>query len=303
MAQTAPSGQQWTIRHGDQEATVVQVGGGLREYTAGGRPVLFGYPLDAKADAGRGQLLMPWPNRVRDGRFTFEGKEQQLALTEPALSNASHGLVRWALWEPVEHTDAALTVAYSLLPQQGWDYPLDLQVRYELTDDGLVVTPEATATGAGPAPFAFGAHPYLTTGEDRVDELELRLPADTVLTVDERLIPTGTAAVPADLDFRTPRAVGDARVDHAYTDLAAHDGRWEISVAAGGLRRTLWAQADAFGYAQVFTGDSLPPARARRTGVAVEPMTAPANALATGEGLIVLQPGERWTGTWGVRPS
>ncbi|HEX5428770.1 MAG TPA: galactose mutarotase, partial [Pedococcus sp.] len=95
------SGEQWTIRHGRQEATVVQVGGGLRTYTVDGADVLAGYAPDEMAASGRGQLLMPWPNRIRDGKYRFEGKERQLSITEVPLHNASHGLVRWAQWELV----------------------------------------------------------------------------------------------------------------------------------------------------------------------------------------------------------
>ncbi|GAB3298494.1 galactose mutarotase [Epidermidibacterium keratini] len=297
----APSGEQWSIEYADQRLTVVQVGGGIREYAVGGSPVLAGYPASAKADAGRGQLLMPWPNRVRDGKYTFAGRDQQLALTEPARSNASHGLVRWSLWTLEAHESSRLVVSYSLLPQQGWDYPLQLRVRYELGADGLTVTPEATNIGDGPAPFGFGAHPYLTLGEQRVDELTLRVPANTVLKVDDRLIPTGTTPVPAGLDFREPRTIGDAVLDHAFTDLAA-DGRWEVTLAAQDRRTVVWADATAYPFVQIFTGDTLPAEKARTTGIAIEPMTCPANALATGEHLILLKPGQRWSAPWGIRP-
>lgn len=300
---TAPSGEQWTIRYGDQRATVVQMGGGIREYVAGGRAVLFGYPREAKADAGRGQLLMPWPNRIRDGQYEFGGKGQQLALTEPARGNASHGLVRWALWTVERHDDSSLTVGYSLLPQQGWDYPLRLQVTYALTDDGLAVTPSATNIGQDPAPFGCGAHPYLTAGESTVDEASLRLPGETIIRVDDRRIPSGSGPVPPELDFSSLSPVGDVRLDDAFTDLRADsDGTWSVSVAHGEHASTLWAQAEAFPYVQVFTGDSLPGGRSRATGIAVEPMTCPANAFATGDHLIVLQPGTTWSGSWGVRP-
>lgn len=300
MSPFAPSGEQWTITDGDRSATVVGIGGGLREFTAGDRPVLAGYDVTAKADGGRGQVLMPWPNRLRDGHFTFDGATSQLALTEPARGNASHGLVRWAPWHVVERDVASVTVGFRLMPQPGWDHPLDLTVTYALTDDGLTVTPSATALGDRPAPFGFGAHPYLTVGEEQVDDLTLTVPADTVLEVDDRLIPVGRSAVPPDLDFRSPRTVGETVIDHAFTDLTAADERWEVAITGGGATTTLWADAAAFPYAQVFTGDTLAQGRRRRTGVAVEPMTCPANALATGESLLVLEPGETWSATWGI---
>src|SRR4029453_14432152 len=88
-----PTGDQWTLRVEDQELVVVEVGGGMRTYTVGGGDVLAGYRADEPCRAGRGQVLMPWPNRLRDGRFSFGGAEHVLAITEPARGNASHGLV------------------------------------------------------------------------------------------------------------------------------------------------------------------------------------------------------------------
>jgi aldose 1-epimerase len=297
-----PSGEQWEITHGDQRLTIVGVGGGIRRYDVGERPVLHGYPLDARADAGRGQLLMPWPNRIAGGKYTFDGKDQQLSLTEPARLNATHGLVRWEQWSLVEQTKSTATVGFRLLPCPGWDGILDLRVHYELSDEGLTVTPSATNVGPTRAPFGFGAHPYLTVGEESVNELTLSVPATDYLTVDERLLPTGTKPVEgSDYDFRKPRPIGEAVLDTAYTGLTAdEDGRWRVTVSSGDRSTTMWAEAEHFSYTQVFTGDSLPPGRARHTGVAVEPMSCPAGAFATGQALVALESGDTWSGRWGI---
>jgi aldose 1-epimerase len=142
-----PSGEQWEISHEGQRVVVVEVGGGLRSYDVDGQPVLAGYAAEEQATSGRGQVLMPWPNRIRDGQYTFAGKPRQLALTEPSKHNAIHGLVRWALWSVVEHTASTVTVAYRLHPQQGWVWHLDLTSRYALDAEGLTVT--ATARNVG----------------------------------------------------------------------------------------------------------------------------------------------------------
>ena len=302
MQRISPSGEQWEINRGDQRLTIVGVGGGIRSYDAGGHPVLHGYPADARADAGRGELLMPWPNRIRDGKYSFNGKSQQLSLTEPARHNATHGLVRWQQWVLRERTDSALVVGFRLMPCPGWDGIVDLAVRYALDDDGLTVTPSATNVGTVAVPFGFGAHPYLTVGEQSVDELTLSVPGSSYLTVDEQLIPTGSQPVEGTgYDFRSPRPIAAAQLDTAFTDLRADDdGRWRVSVSSGDRSTTMWAEADWFPYTQVFTGDSLPPDRARHTGVAVEPMSCPANAFVTGESLVVLEPGDTWSGSWGI---
>ena len=70
----APSGEQIELVHADQRAVVVEVGGGLRTYSAGGRDLLDGYALDAPSTSGRGQVLAPWPNRLEDGSYEFDGR-------------------------------------------------------------------------------------------------------------------------------------------------------------------------------------------------------------------------------------
>jgi aldose 1-epimerase len=307
--QTLPSGEQWTIRHGDHEAVVVEVGGGLRSYTFRGRDVLAGYPPDAKCSAGRGQLLMPWPNRIRDGKYSMSGRSHQLALTEPERGNAIHGLVRWAIWSRMTQSPQArdaVTLVCRLPPQQGWDWSLDLFVTYALTDEGLVVTPRAVNVGTGAAPFGFGAHPYLNVGEECVDEVELGIPAGVLLEVDDRLLPKGIAAVDGtDRDFRRPRPLGETALDTAFTNVAADvDGRWRVTLdhAHTGHAVTVWADATAYPWLQVFTGDSLPDGTRRSSGIAVEPMTCAPDAFNSGDGLLVLEPGQEFTASWGITP-
>lgn len=298
----APSGEQWTIRHLGQEVTVVGVGGGLRRYVSDGRDVLHGYAEDARADAGRGQMLMPWPNRIRGGRYSFGGREQQLPLTEVPRRNAIHGLVRWAPWNLADRTDSSLTVEHRLLPQPGWDGMLDLSITYALGRDGLTVTPSATNIGPSATPFGYGAHPYLTVGETAVDDVTLTVPGATILDVDDQLLPIAREPASGAFDFRRARQVGPAVLDTAYTDLSVSDGVWSVRLALDERTTTLWAQAEVFGYAQVFTGDTLPPGKARQSGIAVEPMTCPAGAFTSGESLVVLQPGDTWSGSWGITP-
>ena len=288
-----PSGEQWTIRHGDQEVVVVEVGGGLRTFACGGGGVVAGYPPDARCLAGRGQLLMPWPNRIRDGRYTFAGQGHQLALTEPDRGNAIHGLVRWAIWSVLEQAEDSVTLGYRLRPQQGWEWSLDLSVTYALTPTGLVVTPRASNVGTDAAPFGFGAHPYLSVGEDRVDEVEVCIPAAAYLEVDERLLPRGPVGVEGtDQDFRQPRVLGQMALDTAFSNVVADtDGRWRVTLAhpRTGRAVSLWADAKAYQWVQVFTGDSLPLISRRASGIAVEPMTCPPNAFHSGDDLLVLE--------------
>ncbi len=303
-----PSGEQWTIRSGDLEAVVVEVGGGLRTFTDAGRDVRWGYGEQEECHAGRGQLLMPWPNRIADGRYDRDGETRQLALSEPARRNAIHGLVRWATWSLLEHGEDHLTVGYRLHPQQGWSWTLDLRVAYQLDAEGLTVRPHARNVGTGDAPFGFGVHPYVTAGEARVDELELTVPAGSSLQVDpERLLPLGTQPVDGGPhDWRDGGLLGGAELDTAFTDVIPYaDGRWRVRLRHPGTGRavTVWADAEAYPWLQVFTGDSLPEPLRRTSGVAVEPMTCPPDAFRSGQDLVVLAPGQEFEGDWGITPA
>lgn len=300
-----PSGDQLEIAAAGYAAVVTESGATLRTLSYDGRPVVAGFADHEQATAGRGQLLLPWPNRVAGGRYRFGGRTHQLPLSEPDRGNASHGLVRWAAWRPVEQSHEAVTMALRLPAQSGYPWTLDLTARYALSAEGLEVTVTAANRAAAPAPFAAGAHPYLTVGDGPVDEWELDLAADTRLSVDDALIPVGREDVAGtELDFRGGRSVGGTVLDTAFTGLArSEDGRAEVTVRHGDRAVTLWMDR-SHGWVQVFSGESLPEPERRRS-LAVEPMTGPPNALVSGEDLLVLapagEPGDTLALQWGVR--
>ncbi len=303
----APSGEQHEIAGGGYRAVVTEAGAGIRVLEYDGQPVVAGFGEDDRAAGGRGQLLLPWPNRIAGGRYSFDGQEHQLPLSEPELGNASHGLTRWATWTLEERTPQSVSLLYRLPAQPGYPGVLDLHVIYDVSADGLTVTVTATNVGDRPAPYAQGAHPYLVVGDGPVDGWELTLPASTRLTVDEHKIPDGRVEVDGtDLDFRVSRPIRGTRLDTPFTGLErADDGTAEVQVrdAASGRAVAVWMDA-AHGWVQVFTGDSLPEPLRRRS-LAVEPMTAPPNAFNTGEDLVVLSPagsdGDEHSSSWGIR--
>lgn len=292
-----PSGGQHPIAYGDQEAVVVEVGGGLRTYTAGGVDVLDGYAEDEMASGGRGQHLIPWPNRIRDGKYSFGGTDHQLALTEPARHNATHGLVRWANWTATVREADRVVMELLLHPQPGYPFTLGVAVEHRLGPDGLSVATTATNLGDGPCPYGAGSHPYLTVGTELVDDVLLQLPATSWLKSDERGIPTELMpVVRSPYRFEQPRRIGELMMDTAFTDLRGNEA--VLASPEAGRRVRIWWD-DSHRWLMVFTGDTLAPAR-RRRGLAVEPMTCAPNAFVSGDGLRVLEPDESWTTTWGI---
>jgi aldose 1-epimerase len=299
-----PSGRQIEIAAGDQRATVVELGAGLRTYTVAGRPRIDGYDRDEMCSGSRGQLLVPWPNRIADGTYELGGVSHQLAWNEPVMRNAIHGLVRWANWAVRESAADRVVLSHTLYPQPGYPFLLGLEIEYALDAEGLRVRTTATNLGTDPCPYGAGAHPYLRLDADRIDGLELLSPAATYYESDECKIPTRRASVAGTpFDFREPRTIGATVMDHAFTDLARDtDGRATVRLRdpANGTTVELWFD-ETYGYLMIFTGDALPDPHRRRTGLAVEPMTCAANAFRTGDGLQVLDPGATTSGVWGIR--
>jgi aldose 1-epimerase len=296
-----PTGRQHEISRGEHTAVVVEVGGGLRSYDVGDRRVLDGYAVQHPADGARGQMLLPWPNRVRDGRWEWNGTSQQLALSEPARHNAMHGLVRWLPWELVESAGDAVTLGCRLYPQPGYPWALTANNTYRLTGHGLQVSTTVRNMSSTDAPVAWGFHPYVAAA-GLVDECTMQFNASTYLVTDDQQIPVERRSVDGtSFDFRQPRSVGELELDVAFTDLARDtDGRFWLTFtdpSEGPVR--FWTDA-SYRYVQLFSGDDLPDAQRRRRGLAVEPMTAPANALATGDSLLVLAPGAAANAQWGL---
>jgi aldose 1-epimerase len=296
-----PSGQQFVVSHGAQRLTVVEVGGGVREYAVGGRDVLNPYPLDQMCDGAHGTPLVPWPNRLADGKYEFDGVSYQVALTEPEKSNAIHGFLRWRNWTPRAHSATQVIMGAVLHPLPGYPFTLDIEVDYQLDDDGLTVTTTATNLGPAAAPWACGAHPYLAPGGGLVDDCELEFTAGLRIDTDERQLPIGDVPTAGTaFDFSTPHRIGDLAMDFAFRDLARDaEGRaWVSLTGTDGRTARLWLDA-SYPLVEVYTADTLAPHR-RRRGLGVEPMTAPPNAFASGDGVIRLEPGRSSRHRWGV---
>jgi aldose 1-epimerase len=299
-----PSGEQISLELGPHRATVVEVGGGLRAYALGGWDVIDGYGVQERCSGGRGQPLIPWPNRLRDGRYRWKGAELQLDLSEPAVQNAIHGLVRWRNWEVRAREGTRVVLGHVLHGEPGYPFMLALEIEYVLAPNGLTVTTSAVNIGPETCPYGAGMHPYFSLGAPTIDDAVLRLPAATRLVVDERGVPVGEEPVDGGpLDFRTPREIGAAQLDVGYTGLERdEDGvlRVELRAPDASRRVTVWASPE-YEYLMLFTGDTLAE-EDRRRGVAIEPMTCAPDAFRSGAGLARLEPGERHVASWGIEP-
>jgi galactose mutarotase-like enzyme len=304
-ADRIPTGEQWVIAHGRQEAIVTEVGATLRAYRLGDWSVLDGFSVDEWATGGRGQVLAPWPNRLGDGRYEFNGRTAQAALDEPERSNAIHGTVRWLPWRLDAHVQNVVALVCAIHPTPGYPYSVSLRVEYRLGRDGLQVSSVATNLGTDTAPFGLGFHPYLRAAAGPIDGCVLRLPATQRLVLDDRGLPTGDARPVAgtEFDFTVGRTIGPTSLDTAYQGLERDSGgrAWSsLEDPASGRVVTQWMD-ERFSHLMCYTGDTLSNHDERRRALAIEPMTCAPDALRSGRGLIVLEPGQHWEGTWGVQ--
>jgi aldose 1-epimerase len=301
-----PVGEPLFLRRGAVEARIGTVAAALRSLTVGGADLTQPTPDDRPPASSNGIVLSPWPNRVRDARWTWNGRPQQLDITEVDRGNALHGLLQFTEYEVRDRADDQVTLAATIYPQHGWPFVLETWVRYRLLDDGLEVTHGAVNHSADPAPYATGTHPFLRVGDAPIADLRITVPAARYLAVDDRLNPTGLPPVDGTaFDLRGAPRVGDLALDTAYgeltlTDIAGGRGTSATLVAPDGAR-TILRQDVAWGWAQVYTTHQYASPDGPIDAVAVEPMTAPPDALNSGTDLIWIAPGETWEGGWELR--
>ena len=291
---------EWTLGAGDLRCTVSPFGASLRRLwqerdRQPPRDLVWGYSGTASKKGGQGDVLLPFPGRVAGGSYRFGNAAHSLARNDKDGPNAIHGFVRSKLWEG-EHGAASARFRTVIGRDDHPGYPFDLEtvVGYDLLPTGLACAFVVRNSGDGPAPVGVGFHPYLAAPAG-ADATLLQLPAKQMVEF-ERLLPTGRV-LPAegDLDFRTSRPVGAARLNHCFTGLTRdRDGFARARV--GDVE--LWMDAH-FPYVVLYTGDALGPDA--RKALAVEPMTCATDAFNKPEwGLALLEPGDAMMGTWGV---
>ena len=294
-----PTGRQHVLELGGQRAVVTAVGASLREYTVDGRDVVLPFDETQIPPAFSGAVLAPWPNRLRDGVYSYDGHPFEVPLTEHLRHTALHGLVASTSFDTTDADATSVTLEHVIVPTHGYPWPVRVRLTYALTSSGLHVTAEGTNLGGTTAPYGIGFHPWLSPGDGQVDDCTLQVDAGRHVTVDDRLLPTGTERASGDVDLRSPRSLRGLDLDDAWIDVVRDaDGlSWIRLGCPDGRTVAMWADAATMAW-QVCTGDTV--AQIARRGVAAEPMTCIADAFRTGNDLVHLAPGASHTITWGL---
>ncbi|HXR21814.1 MAG TPA: hypothetical protein VN786_04595 [Acidimicrobiales bacterium] len=296
------AGQLFEIKSGDRQAIVAEQGATLHRVIWTGTDLLNTASDDGYAGHGAyGQLLAPWPGRIRNAVYDFDGEHFELAVNDHKAGSAIHGWMRWLTWQVHEHVPDRVTMRCSVFALPGYPFPLEFEQSYAWQGYGLEIATTVTNLGAGTAPFGWGVHPYFMAGSPGIDDCLLQVPAGKYFEINEDLSPV-LPAVPVDgseFDFREPRTIGTKPLDVTLTDLARDDeGRAVTNLRAHDGSFSVTCKYDEpIKFVQLFTGDTLP--SHRREGVAIEPYTCAPDAFNNGLGLIRLAPGAsqrvRWT--------
>lgn len=284
------------LHRGRWSASIDPDGASLAGLAVDGRALVAGADHPGGRPPYSGAVLIPWVNRIADGRYSFDGSEHELEITEPGRRTALHGLAFDVPWQVESTSDATAKLSYVCGPVPGYPFEVRVDVAYALEVDGLTVTLEAVNDGDQPAPFAAGFHPYFLGTRDhgssqaspRIDDDLLVSPAtQRVLTDPDRLLPVGLEDIRGSaFDFADGRRLGPIELDDAFTD--ATDG--ETVIRFGDVTITSSA---GFRFHQLFTSSD-------RRSLAIEPCTAGPDAFNTEMGLRVLRPGAEFRAWWRV---
>ncbi len=261
--------------------------------------IIQGHDIPHKLEAkySRGAQLVPFPNRIKDGRYTFAGKEYQLKINKPNENNAIHGLLYNRLFtlrrKILEDDSATLEFTYHISEDEFEGYPFAVLIKktFTLDDDGLTVKTSAKNTGLKEVPYGDGWHPYFYLSAS-INKHQLKLPAQAYYMATSRGIPNRRQRVTksSKYNFRKRRPIGSMVLDTCYA--LAPKKTNGIMLSYEDLEIMVWQDA-SYPFVQVYTPQN-------RTSLAIEPMTCPADAFNSGKGLIRLRPGDEFMGSYGV---
>lgn len=302
-----------TLSYHDQRAVISPWGASLRRYffiDADGQEIdiVWGYSGGSGKRGGQGDVLIPFPGRIRDGRYSFDGQRFQLECNDKEAPNAIHGFVRSLPWQVQDVYANKVTLEIRIDAEtyagQGYPFSLAISVMYDLGVSGLTCTFTVKNVGQQAAPVGVGFHPYFTVGATAIDEAEARIPGAAYVEFNERLIPTGKilSAAGTSWDYRRFRKIGRQRFNHCYVRLERDtQGMTTASLRHTALNRVIDITMDhAFSAVVVYTGDAI--VDAPRAAIAIEPMTCASDAFNHPDwGLKRLVPGETFSGWYAVR--
>ena len=266
-----------------------------------GQPLLDGYTSAEEMAINRwakNVLLFPFPNRLRNGRYSWEGREYQFPVNDGQTGNALHG---FGMDKPMEvdkvettEKEASIRCVYAYDGSRAsYPFPFTFEASFRISTPASVeIKLRVQNNGSTSLPFGMGWHPYFQLSE-KVDDTAMQLPPCDMIGVDQAMIPTGKHYEYT--TFTQLRRIGTEVLDNCIA-MRQQEGR--ISIILKGEKGELqyWQEVGPgrFGYLQLFTPY-------HRRSLAVEPMSCNIDAFNNGEGLLRLAPGEEASASFGFR--
>lgn len=289
------SGEVVELQTANYKATLVSTGAGIASLQFKGRDIVMPHAVDQVAISHMGKSLIPWPNRITDGRYTWNEVEYQLWINEFVTPSAIHGLCAYEHWDVLEQNSHSVTFAHIIAARLGYPFTLECKVKYELEDaktatdfGGLKVTMLVTNLSKNAAPVVIGSHPYLTCNGELNDHYELKLCSKLLLQkFDQKFNLQGEESVAwLDSCLNTDgQRIGEHKLDNCFRLDAPQGQEWCCEISSGNLVAGMKSNTP---YLQLFTAEKL-----ERKCFAIEPMTDNVNAFNISEqNTLALQPNQ-----------
>ena len=304
MALKPRTGNQYVISSGEWSAVVTELGASLRELKWRGEDLIVPFDPNKVIPCCNGWVLAPYPNRVTNGQYSFDGEDYQMPIDEFDRQSSLHGYAYRYMWELEDLQESHVTLSWRSPDIAGYPFDITITATYALDENGLTETFTVHNNDSVKAPWAFGIHPWLANGKQGATAAErdadsaachLQIKAASHVTVNEALIPTGTEPVTGIYDLNDGPTLEGRAFDDAWVD---------VERAADGATTTTFTRPDGIEVKiigdetinawQCYTATGAPFAE-HPYGIAVEPMTAPANAFRTGDHLVTLAPNGDYT--------
>lgn len=287
------------ITAGKYRAEIRSKGGGLNSLTFDNKNLIDPF-IAGEPHRYRGDLLVPWPNRIRDGKYSYENRNYLLKQNESLRANALHGLVLDCEWILQGHDETSIELSTTVMDEGAYPSSLEISVFYKISEFGLRIEIKATNIGEKRAPYGHSIHPYLVADADsKVDSWKLKMPAKEFMEVDsERLLPIGIQKVREDFDFNSSRQISSTFIDHAFLIDKSNRNQSVELVSPSGQGVGMRYSGD-LNWIQIHTADREN-GKDARTCLAVEPMTCPPDAFNSGIDILHLKPGESHSSTWEI---
>ncbi|WP_018143844.1 aldose 1-epimerase family protein [Alloscardovia criceti] len=310
MTRNLPSwaGNEYTIRAGEYTAVITEQGAALERFDWAGKEITVPRNPQEPIHACSGQILIPYPNRIEDGEYEFEGKSYAFPIDEHDRHNSIHGLGYRSAWKLESLSTNSVSLTWRTPNMANYPFDLFVTTTYTLSEDkGLEIQVEAYNNGSSNAPWALATHPWLANGKHgtTTEEMDadngacrLSIPAQTHVQVNQRLLPVGLEDVEGTrFDLREAKELGVQSFDDAWTDVIREaDGSVQaVFTRPDGVEVTITGDETVTSF-QMCNGFGWD-ASTKPAGVAVEPQTAYANAFRSGKDLIVIAPGKTTTTT------